>query len=27
VVATGEPRLYANMIIRKGVILPEKGEG
>ncbi|HTV71967.1 MAG TPA: RbsD/FucU domain-containing protein [Rhizobiaceae bacterium] len=27
VVATSEPRLYANMIIRKGVILPEKGEG
>lgn len=27
VVATSEPRLYANMIIRKGVIQPEKGEG
>jgi len=25
VVATSEPRLYANMIIRKGVIYPEKG--
>lgn len=25
VVATGEPRHYANLIIRKGVIYPEKG--
>ena len=26
VVATGEPRLYANMIIRKGVIYPQQGQ-